>query len=294
MSLILDALNRSRQEGEAVPTLESMHGVPQRDMSRDSGVSVLQWALVAGLALAVIAIGWLLFDRSKSPAAQQMIESIPPQTISSPPPVPATDGKAGIIVPESVVNSVRSEEGLVDEPNNGQPEPWDSASQSANVPRPETPTQSEPLKEPVELPVVDPEVTALYEQPAPESPPLPEPEVIERSAAPQTQTETDLDIEALVAQAQEELANAELDDIGVPFLASLSQQTKDGIPSIMYQRHDYSGNPSQSSVVLNGQPLRKGQSVDGVKVVEILPDSSVLEFRATQFRLRALNSWVNL
>ena len=77
-------------------------------------------------------------------------------------------------------------------------------------------------------------------------------------------------------------------------LATLSQQTKDSIPTLMYQRHDYSGNPGKSRVLINGKTLGSGASVVGVKVAEILPDSVVLEFKGTRFRLRALNSWVNL
>ena len=80
----------------------------------------------------------------------------------------------------------------------------------------------------------------------------------------------------------------------MPFLATLSQQTKDSIPTLMYQRHDYSGSPGKSRVLINGKTLGSGASVGGVKVAEILPDSVVLEFKGTRFRLRALNSWVNL
>jgi hypothetical protein len=48
-------------------------------------------------------------------------------------------------------------------------------------------------------------------------------------------------------------------------------------------------------VVLNGKELKVGGSpASGVKVEEILPDSVVLNYRGTEFRLRALNSWVNL
>ena len=75
----------------------------------------------------------------------------------------------------------------------------------------------------------------------------------------------------------------------------MSQRTKDGIPTVYYQRHEYSGRPGQSRVVLNGKSLKKGGSpVAGMKVEEILPDSVVLSYGGTQFRLRALNSWVNL
>jgi hypothetical protein len=103
-----------------------------------------------------------------------------------------------------------------------------------------------------------------------------------------------IDIEKLLAEAQAELADTKLQDNGVPFLATLSQQTKDSIPTLMYQRHDYSGNSGKSRVLINGKTLSAGAAVGGVKVVEILPDSVVLEFKGTRFRLRALNSWVNL
>jgi hypothetical protein len=46
---------------------------------------------------------------------------------------------------------------------------------------------------------------------------------------------------------------------------------------------------------MNGNTVKAGGSVvPGMKVEEILPDSVVLNYQGTQFRLRALNSWVNL
>jgi hypothetical protein len=81
----------------------------------------------------------------------------------------------------------------------------------------------------------------------------------------------------------------------VPFLSSLSQQTKDEIPTIYYRRHDYSSDASKSTVTLNGKTVKTGGSPGGgITVEEILPDSVVLSYRGTQFRLRALNSWINL
>jgi general secretion pathway protein B len=98
-----------------------------------------------------------------------------------------------------------------------------------------------------------------------------------------------------LVKARDEMENATLEEHSVPLLSSLSQSTKDSVPTVYYQRHDYSGNRGQSSVVLNGKPLKVGGSpISGMKVDEILPDSVVLSYRGTQFRLRALNSWINL
>ena len=109
-----------------------------------------------------------------------------------------------------------------------------------------------------------------------------------------SRVEETVDIEKLVEQAQAELKDATLSEHAVPLLSSLSQHTKDGIPTLLYQRHDYSGDPGRSSVVINGKTLRAGASAGGIKVEEILPDSVVLEVKGTRFRLRALNSWINL
>ena len=108
-------------------------------------------------------------------------------------------------------------------------------------------------------------------------------------------SEQPIDIAQALQSAREEMKDATLDDHAVPLLSALSQQTKDGIPTLYYQRHDYSNNTSNSTVVLNSETLKVGGSpVNGMKVEEILPDSVVLRYEGTQFRLRALNSWINL
>ena len=159
-----------------------------------------------------------------------------------------------------------------------------------------TPAPVEP-----DRPEVDAGVAALYQQ-APQ--PVPQPARAQPApSAKQSRTEPPpntsrveetVDIEKLVEQAQAELKDASLTEHAVPLLSSLSQHTKDGIPTLLYQRHDYSGDPGRSSVVINGKTLRAGASAGGIKVEEILPDSVVLEVKGTRFRLRALNSWVNL
>ena len=107
--------------------------------------------------------------------------------------------------------------------------------------------------------------------------------------------EQPLDIEDVLERAQAEIGNTELDDHPVPFLSSLSQQAKNGIPTLYYQQHEYSSDVARSTVTLNGKTVRAGGSpASGVKVEEILPNSVVLNYRGTQFRLRSLNSWINL
>jgi hypothetical protein len=114
----------------------------------------------------------------------------------------------------------------------------------------------------------------------------------EPQAPENPQEETELDIEALLTRAQEALGEESLSEHPTPLLEMLSQQQKDNIPTIVYSQHDW--NADESSVVLNGERLNAGQRVGSIRVVEILSDSVVLRWQDIEFRLRALNSWINL
>lgn len=91
------------------------------------------------------------------------------------------------------------------------------------------------------------------------------------------------------------MRNVQLTGHPAPFLADLSQQRKDAIPTLLYSSHDYRDDGGQSSVRINGTVATAGQNLGkGVAVEEILSDSVVLRYEGQVFRLRALNSWVNL
>jgi len=102
-----------------------------------------------------------------------------------------------------------------------------------------------------------------------------------------------VDFAEILAQAQKELGVQPLVESSEPLLETLSQQTKDQIPSLIYSEHNYSAN-GRSEVILNGQSLTERQRVGPFTVVEILPDSVILRWRETQFRVRARNSWINM
>lgn len=273
MSLILDALNRSRQEAEQVPGLSSVHPVEGSTID----MSWLPWALVCALALSVLAIGWLLFERAPQPLPAPVAptaESTPQAAAPLPTPAPAPASPQPV---EAIAEPAR---------------PADTAAVAEPLP------DLDPTPELRQPAPVDASVAELYRQQEEAPEPDPEPPALRQpatagSVAPAREEEA-IDIDQLVQEARGELADAQLSDSDVPFLSAQSQQTKDAIPTIMYLRHDYSGDPASASVVLNGKTLRQGGSVNGVRVEEILPDSVVLEYQGTRFRLRALNSWVNL
>ncbi len=284
MSLILDALNRSRSETGDVPRLDAVHGAePAAGRNR-------AWLPWVGLALALAVIAWLLLDGRGTPDA-------PPLVIPEPATTPAAK------LPPTVTPDVTES-------------PAAAVAQAPVVSRAATPVapapvpDSEPAASVTPVATPDPEVAALYASPEEVATPSiarPDADTIEQAAKPEPTASAEpepamapaaqeqaVDIEQMILQAEDELENARLAEHPAPFISGLSQRVKDDIPTLLYERHDYSGRPGESRVVLNGQSLARGGTTRGVRVEEILPDSVVLRYRDTQFRLRALNSWVNL
>lgn len=105
--------------------------------------------------------------------------------------------------------------------------------------------------------------------------------------------DTEVDVDEVLRRAQAAIGEERLTEYPAPLLESLSQQQKDRIPTLMYRQHDWAS-AGESSVVLNGQRLQVGGQHNGFRVKAILRDSVVLEWGGTTFRLRALNSWINL
>lgn len=102
-----------------------------------------------------------------------------------------------------------------------------------------------------------------------------------------------IDIESVLKRAQRAIGEPQLQPHGTPLLENLSQQTKDKIPSVFYTVHQYD-NYGSDSIVINGQRAQVDGRVQGFTVKEILSDSAILSWNGIDFRLRALNSWVNL
>lgn len=336
MSLILDALNRARDDVNPVPGLETHHRVELVAANRR------QYLLWVALSVAIVVIAWLIVERYSAPRVVEddvVASAAPPSTrnmaagtdvvaesatpegaapsaapsatatqvIVAPPPAAASAGPAAQNqeLPAAAVSMARLE---AQEPSQVQA-PVDLAAVPAPSAATEVAVQAEALPEPGfsagPVQQYSPEeeaVAQLYSNPPPTEEPVTQRD--SRSAERQNDTssesagtarEQNLDIDRILNEAREELANADLPDHPVPFLIDLSQQTKDSIPTVYYLRHDYSSDSSRSTVVLNSKTLSVGGSpAPGMKIEEILPDSVVLNYQGTQFRLRALNSWVNL
>ena len=283
MSLILDALNRSRDEVDPVPNLGTHH--PVEPLS-ERLPQYLPW-LGLGVALVVILV---LVVRLTGDSVMDEREAVGA-------PVAALTQNIG-----SAANSVTNELKARAEsrqaatatsavnPETSSVSPLQST--AATPAEPKTAVKNEIV--PVDTP--DPVIAQLYrDKDKLQAPAEQTPVSVTPARNMEASEEEVIDIESVLERAQREIDNANLIEHPAPFLTTLSQRAKDEIPTIYYQKHDYSSDVGVSSVTLNGKAVKLGGSpLAGLKVDEILPDSVILTYRGTQFRLRALNSWVNL
>ena len=303
MSLILDALNRARRDANPAPGLDAGHPATVSGGSR-----VFKYLPWIALVLALIVIAWLLLQPDRQDAAPTAVEQLSRnvgEALTSmrgelkeraaqareQPPAPAGAANTG---------TAASTE--------GQPSP--RTAESATTVSGESTSRPTVSGDNTSPDTVSTEVAQLYREAA--SRPA-TPEATAAATAPASAAESPVngakadasgagageeepvDIKEILLRAKQEMDQGDLVEHPAPFLMDLSQQTRDEIPTVMYQRHSYGGDSSRSSVVLNGETLRAGgNAAPGVTVDEILPDSVILSFRGTRFRLRALNSWVNL
>jgi general secretion pathway protein B len=314
VSLILDALNRSREDANPVPGLTTHHSVEQVAVNRR------QYLLWVALSVAVIVIAWLFMERYSAPqqsarepdvsvaesstntdgGAVDGVGEIREQAVvaeQAAPSIVASSAPAAEIITPALVNlesapvestTVASATGLEESP------PLEEDLSSEMVQRSASTVIAQSDLVPTSAPPANDAVAQLYANPD-----LAEEPVIRktqrRSAGGVESADEPIDVDTIIKLAREEVKNAGLIDNSVPLLKDLSQQFKDTVPSVYYLRHDYSSNVSRSTVVLNSKTLSVGGSpAAGMKVEEILPDSVVLNYQGTQFRLRALNSWINL
>lgn len=270
MSLILDALSRAEREkrrGPAPDLLAQPQYVPEPPSRR----WLLPGAAAIVLGLTVVALLLSVGDVDEDPAvaaSDPPAERAPTATVEPVVPVPEAPAPA----PEAVTAPAAAAPGDAVRAlyADADAEVADGADRDA---------QGEPVAAAVDEPAVAAEPVAIA--------------AAEPVADPAPTEEEVVDLEQVLREVRIAAANEGLSAHAVPLLAEQSKQFRDSVPTLMYLRHDFAA-AGQSTVLINGQTLAVGQRTRGVELREILPDSVILRFDGTDFRLRALNSWVNL
>lgn len=135
------------------------------------------------------------------------------------------------------------------------------------------------------------DIQSLYEQ---QSQPQPAPATIQKKPltpkVSEITTTEDISTKTTTTAVDEGLAILQQ----IPLLVQMSPRFQNAIPNIDYEVHVYAKSNNAGFVRLNGKIMKIGADVmPGLKVIAILQDSLVLDYKGTQFRLLALNSWMN-
>ena len=299
MSLILDALRRSENGCAA--------GSPQPFVTdKHSGGSDKKW-LGIGFLVCVglgIAAGWMIRGGaagcvnqeqmvsidSRSLLSSEAVASTKPELVEAAPYAPRTE-----LSPSTPLASTTSTPVVVRAQNNVTADAaeadneriaalhqqmWSDAASIAEAERERSEQYGAPISAAgtLDVPAQSEEVSATTSSSTPSD---------ETSIAPP------IDLVAAIERAAREVGEPNLVPHPTMLLENLSQQRKDQIPTIVYTQHIYADGIAPS-VELNGQRLRPGQRAGAVTVEDILVDSVILRVNGVSFRLRALNSWVNL
>ncbi len=299
MSMILDAIKRSRESEtvtEGVPSVDTQHYVPSELNSR------LPWVIAAisvGLLLAVLL--WQAFapDETAKTAMSGNQQSALDEVRNETPMVSSSTPEVAeaVSAPEGTAPTIASS---VSSPVPAVATVTVDEAPSVDVRIPDTPVERVVAELPVRTVTTsgdDERLSALYAaMNQEESPTQTEQELADSEVEVRDVTESAeprIDFVEILERVQRELGSTPLVESSVPMLDSLSQQTQDQIPSLIYSDHDYQ-ELGESSVLMNGQTVRENQRVGPFVLVEILPDSAILRWRDVEFRLRARNSWINL
>ena len=286
MSLILDALRRS--EGDVPGVLDRAPvGEPMREPNKRwmFTVALLMGIVVGGLAVMI----WSDSQKDSAPTVSKesiSTELAPPDAPSGTPTASRPDG--AVTNPSDRGN----DSGAVIDPSGEHRAMRDivggaidvKAASDDRIAELHRQMWSDAERVPSELPVP----LSLSE-----SAPLPTRAQAENRDLESQSLAPPVDLAKAMQQAARAAGESTLVPHPVVLLENLSQQQKDRVPTIVYSDHVFAA-ADIASVELNGKRMLAGQQAGGIEVVEILADSVILRAGGSEFRLRALNTWVNL
>jgi general secretion pathway protein B len=264
MSLILEALKKSEAERQRreVPGLmtQTLKARPRR-----------RWRWMAALALLVLALGggWWLGQRGSEGA--QPVASVPQPPIETAAEAPALAEAPPATAPAAIDRSVATRR---------QPTPARPADPVA-APPPER--ESAPMVAPASPdPLLDPEVDAGTRARLAE--------VLQSLPEPSRDAQEDrlvLRQPAVPSPAERDAAAAPAASSGPPQMHELPFALRRDIPELRVSMVVSSADADARFALVNGERRREGDELaDGVRLVEIRPQTLELEFRGQRFLLR--------
>ncbi|RYY75133.1 MAG: hypothetical protein EOO52_12595 [Gammaproteobacteria bacterium] len=258
MSLLLDALNKADQERKRneTPGISSNH--EQRgdeDEPRRYPLGLIA-AGVLGLVLLLALIYWL---GQRSTTTAPVPNNTNPSTIAT-----ANTQKSAPPVETKPVENTETQQ--ADSANNPPPAPEENVADLY-----QQTTQVPPENASITISSPPPEQVQPAPEPVPEPAPEPAPVTPENISSPKSITQ---------------FAN-------LPELHDLPNNILEKVPTLNYSEHNY--NVNGGSVKINGAILHVNEQIaNGIVIDKILEDGMILHIDNYSFKMRAMNSWVNM
>lgn len=296
MSLILDALNKADREREyrdAVPDLNTVHGVVRPSPPRHPAWMI--GGLVAAVLMVVVLLVLLWLRQTDDPAPVERATPQEPAAVAVQVAMPKPESS----VPESSVNAASAAE--------------QSVAAVTTLPDEEVRALYQPQQDLQVVQVVEPQIQPALTEPTIITPTVPRPSTVDADLARALWEESRQEMqqavpEALLRQnavpAETKPAEQEPKPLpadlpveetlaghsGIPFLHELPVSVQNTIPTLMYAKHEY----EQGFVIINKEELQVGSAAQGGVLLErILADGVLLSLNDTEFKLSSLSSWVN-
>lgn len=276
MSLILDALNRAERERNktaSIPDLQTVHeAAPVTEVLRKNHRRTAYAIALSGLIILACVAGYLisrqyiLAENLQSTAVSLLAAQSP--ALTSPAAVSATTEK----VSESEPRTPAAQEVA----------PISSVSSSSVADLAALYASARDHDQ-----LEERKVDKLYQ-----APPVPAPSVASQAVTPDVS-----DSPQMPAQVPARSGRTYTTLIDLPDIGDLPWNLRQQIPTINYVRHNFTGasGGERSSVVMNGRAYYVGDHVAAdVLLEDIIEDGVILRFKQTRFKLRALNSWINM
>ncbi len=280
MSLILDALNRAdneRKNQDAVPGLNTVHSSTVIIIEEKTGNKYGLYVAISFAVVALIAsVYWFVAKPGVIAVSPPQPQANTPLANTSPsqPQVEENSRAAATTEEVQTIAETKPVESIIS------PKPTAAVEQLYSAPEAQSAAST------------DPQINELYtaEEPA-ASESIEEPFVEPPGFAEEPTHITNTGRVAAEALPSRTFATI----VNVQDFNELPWNTKQQIPTISYQRHNFLAG-GVSTVVINGQTLGVGNIAASSQLVvqEIFEDGVVLKRGNVMFKLRALNGWINM
>ena len=90
---------------------------------------------------------------------------------------------------------------------------------------------------------------------------------------------------------EQDVITASSSSAKVPPIENLPEAFRVRIPAMRYQAHVFASEPSRSWIKINDRELKVGDNINGVYIIEIAAEQTLMQFEGVEFSLASMEDW---